>query len=105
MSRESVDTQSPDYPERVAEAMGISGDRLRASRPAEPWRFDVPEVPPGVTAVEDGDGDLYVRRTDDPDRWSRWLAAIKGEAHTSVSTKGLLFSLPLEERPDPRAAS
>ncbi len=73
--------------------------------PRPPWRFDVPAIPAHVTAVQDDDGDLYVRHADNPDRWSRWLAALGDHARITVSTKGLLFALPLVECEDPRSTS
>lgn len=62
------------------------------------WRFDVPEVPPGVTALEDGGGTVWLRLPDDT--WT---------ANEYVRNAGARFThmadsarLPLVECEDPR---
>jgi hypothetical protein len=104
----AIDVTSRNYVElqHVATTMRIEVHGTVAQpQPAAPWRFDVPEVPPHVTAFKTCDGDIYVRNTDDPDRWSRWLAGIEGQSRITVPTGGLLLSAPLVECPDPRVAS
>lgn len=76
-----------------------------------PWRFDVPEVPPGVTAFEDDDGDVYLRLSDDTWALADWdpvyIATCERNAKERPGRGGyrlvdLLQGVPLVECPDPR---
>lgn len=67
------------------------------SEPA-PWRFDVPEVPDSVTALRDRDGDVWLRLSGQ--KWSP--ASWPGDGRPFAD---LMEHAPLEEHPDPRAAS
>lgn len=73
----------------------------RTITPARPWRFDVPEVPPHVTALKDVEGYVWVRVAE------CWQAA--DDPTTEFDTfHGLVRFVemtPLVECPDPRAAS
>lgn len=61
-----------------------------------PWRFDVPEVPARVTAVEDGMGWTWVR---DGAAWLLWGRP----ASYRIYDRDLIGRLPLVECEDPRA--
>lgn len=72
-----------------------------------PWRFDVPEVPAHVTAVEDHRGWVWVR---DGAVWLVWREATVIPAGTGafayrLHDGDLIARAPLVECPDPRAAS
>lgn len=77
--------------------------------PAPLWRLDVPVVPEHVTAFKDGEGLMWVRRTDDPRLWTRWLDGPNARESRGLTLRigGVLTlsGLPLIEHPDPRKAT
>jgi len=64
------------------------------------WRFDVPEVPARITAVEDAVGWTWVR---EGAVWVLWRGT-PGAGVYRISGRDLIGRLPLVECPDPRAA-
>jgi hypothetical protein len=69
----------------------------KALRPA--WRFDVPEVPPRVTAIRDCDGDVWLRTGD------FWCLTSDRPGRPGSDFRDVLPHGPLVECEDPRAAS
>ena len=83
---------------------GVLGRSIRGAKtepPAARWRFDFPEVPARVTAVEDRVGWIWVR---DGDGWRLWRDFL-GAGPYRIYDGDLMARAPLVECEDPRPAS
>lgn len=73
-------------------------------KPAGPFRIDVPTVPAHVTALEDVDGDVWLRSTERSDFWTLH-SHVPVNPDAGYSLAELLPHGPLVEHPDPRKAT
>lgn len=100
---ETVYRRGEHHPE---EHLAYGGPMSYRPLPVPPWRVDVPVIPEHVTALKDGEGLLWVRRTDDPQLWTRWLGhGVDPSLRLRVGAVMAMSALPLVEHPDPRKAT
>lgn len=88
----------------------ILNQPCRCNEAPAPWRFDVPEVPDSVTALRDRDGDVWLRQ-EWPRGFAKWPGTwwacqhADGDVGPTAHFTDIVSHAPLEEHPDPRAAS